>query len=86
MCLYKICALPSYRGAKTETHGHLSLFAEKSPKSSCISKKNVVTGDETWCYTYDPEAKPSNLPRQKKSWQPHSNVKTMLICFLIIMK
>lgn len=50
--------------------------------------KSIVTGDETWCFQYDPETKrqsaewrrpdegnPSKLQRQK------SKIKTMLLCF-----
>jgi len=49
---------------------------------------NVITGDETWVYTYDPEIKtPSSQwkspgsPRPKKARQLRSNIKLMLICF-----
>ena len=49
---------------------------------------NVLTGDETWVYTYDPETKthPSpwkspESPRQNKARQVRSNIKSMLICF-----
>jgi len=48
----------------------------------------VITGDESWCYAYDPEMKQqsskwksSNSPRPKKAWRVKSNVKTMLISF-----
>jgi hypothetical protein len=47
----------------------------------------IVTGEESWCYAYDPETKQassrwkhSNLPRPKKEREARSNVKTMLIC------
>ncbi|PNF23469.1 Mariner Mos1 transposase [Cryptotermes secundus] len=50
--------------------------------------KRIVTGDESWCYGYDPESKQSSSqwktptsPRPKKARQVRSNVKTMLICF-----
>ncbi|KAJ4428812.1 hypothetical protein ANN_25805 [Periplaneta americana] len=50
--------------------------------------KRIVTGDESWCYGYDPESKQassqwktSNSPRPKKARQVRSNVKTMLIYF-----
>lgn len=49
---------------------------------------NIVTGDETWCFQYDPETKrqsaewrPQNEPATKKSRFQKSKVKTMLICF-----
>jgi hypothetical protein len=48
----------------------------------------IITGDETWCYQYDREAKcqsmerrPKNSPRPKKPWMSKSKIKTMLICF-----
>jgi len=48
---------------------------------------NVVTGDETWCYGYDPETKQASdqwkthFPKSKKDRQVRSNVKIMLIRF-----
>jgi len=49
----------------------------------------VITGDESWCYGYDPETtqassqwKTPTSPRPKKSQQVRSNVKTMLIVFV----
>jgi len=51
----------------------------------------VITGDESWCYHYDPESKQASSqwktphsPRPKKIRQMRSNVKTMLICFFDI--
>jgi len=48
----------------------------------------VITGDETWCFQYDPETKrqsmqwkPQNSPRPKKARMSRSQVKTMLVCF-----
>ncbi|KAJ8948683.1 hypothetical protein NQ318_004471 [Aromia moschata] len=47
----------------------------------------VITGDESWCYSYDPETKQQSSqwkrplsPRPKK-FQVKSNINTMLICF-----
>ena len=52
--------------------------------------KNVITGDETWVYGYDVETKVQSSqwvgkssPRPKKARQSRSNVKVMLIVFLI---
>ena len=49
---------------------------------------NIIAGDETWVYGYDPEIKQHssqwkspNLPRPKKARQVHSNFKYMLIVF-----
>jgi len=48
----------------------------------------VITGDETWCFQYDPETKrqsmqwkTQNSPRTKKARMSRSQVKTMLVCF-----
>ncbi|KAL4131595.1 hypothetical protein QTP88_008888 [Uroleucon formosanum] len=53
--------------------------------------KNIVTGDETWVYGYDPETKAQSSqwktkfsPRPKKARQVRSSVKTMLIVFFDI--
>jgi len=52
----------------------------------------VITGDESWCYGYDPEGKQASnqwktpsSPRPKKIRQLRPNVKTMLICFFDIL-
>ena len=52
---------------------------------------NIVTGDETWVYGYDPQTKQQlsqwkspNSPQPKKGCQVHSNVKSMLIIFFNI--
>ncbi|CAB0013034.1 unnamed protein product, partial [Nesidiocoris tenuis] len=47
----------------------------------------VITGDESWCYGYDPETKhqssrsTSSSPLPKKCRLDHSNIKTLLFCF-----
>ena len=48
----------------------------------------VITGDETWCFQYDPETKRQNMQwktqnslRPKKARMSRSQVKTMLVCF-----
>ena len=53
----------------------------------------VVTGDETWFYGYDPETKQAssqwktpNSPKAKKARQVRSDVKIMLIRFLMRME
>ncbi|KAL4090154.1 hypothetical protein QTP88_025053 [Uroleucon formosanum] len=53
--------------------------------------KNIVTGDETWVYGYDPETKAQSSqwktkfsPRPKKARKVRSSVKTMLIVFFDI--
>jgi hypothetical protein len=51
----------------------------------------VITGDETWCYQYDPKAKCQcmewrlkNSSKPKKAQMLKSKVKTTLICFFDI--
>jgi hypothetical protein len=48
----------------------------------------VITGDETWCFQYNPETKrqgmqwkTQNSPWSKKARMPRLQVKTMLVCF-----
>jgi len=48
----------------------------------------VITGDETWCFQYDPETKQQsmqwkthNSPQPKKACMSRSQVKIMLVCF-----
>ncbi|UYV61578.1 hypothetical protein LAZ67_1005355 [Cordylochernes scorpioides] len=50
--------------------------------------KSIVTGDETWCFQYDPktkrqsaEWKSKNSPQAKKTRKVPSKIKTMLITF-----
>ena len=50
--------------------------------------KKIVTGDETWCFAYDPTTKHQStawvgetLPRPKKLGFQKSRVKTMLVIF-----
>ena len=52
--------------------------------------ETIITGDETGVYGYDPETKFQSTqwkhvesPRPKKARQVRSNVKVMMICFLI---
>ena len=50
--------------------------------------KNVITGEETWIFEYDPETKrqikewqTSASPLPKKARRSKSKIKSMLICF-----
>jgi histone-lysine N-methyltransferase SETMAR len=49
---------------------------------------NIITGDETWVYDYDPETKQQssspNSPRPKKARKVRNNVKSILIVFFDI--
>ena len=53
--------------------------------------KSVITADETWIFTYDPEPKRQSMhwktpssPRAKKAHMRHSKFKAMLIVFFYI--
>ena len=53
-----------------------------------IFLNNIITGDETWCFAYDPETKRQisewageTSPRTKKLKFQRSRIKTMLIIF-----
>jgi type II secretory pathway pseudopilin PulG len=59
--------------------------AENYPNFICI----IITGDESWVFGYDPEAKQQSSqwtqtsPRPKKARQLRSNVQSMLIFFYV---
>jgi len=64
----------------------LDLKENAANDSSFLS--NVIMGDETWVYAYDPKTKThssqwksTGSPRPKKAGQVRSNIKSMLICF-----
>ena len=70
---------------------HYDLKEQVGNDPQILSK--VVTGDETWCYGYNPETKQAlsqwktpNSPRAKTARQVRSNVKIMLISFLMLME
>jgi len=61
---------------------------KQQARDDSIFISNIITGDETWVYGYDPETKKQssqwkspNSPRPKKARQVRSNVKSMLIVF-----
>lgn len=58
--------------------------AKKEENFSC----NIVTGGETWCFQYDPEAKPSKFRMHAKKSTGNQKIRVeklqvmiMLICF-----
>jgi hypothetical protein len=66
----------------------ISLELRDRVTSDPIFFQNVITGDESWMYGYDPETKAQssqwktlNLPRPKKARQSKASVKFMLIVF-----
>ena len=69
---------------------HLCLHLLERIQSYRNFLKNVITGDETWIFEYDPEKKQSKEwhtsapPRPKKAIMSKSKIKSILICFLTI--
>jgi hypothetical protein len=60
--------------------------ANEDPNFTSISR--IITGDESWIYSYDPEMKQQSSqwnipqsPRAKTAWQVWSSIKSMLIVF-----
>jgi len=79
----------------TEDHKEQRVEACRQMKNQIELDPNflskIITGDESWCYGYDPETKQQSSqwktpqsPRPKKARQVKSNIKTMLICFFDI--
>jgi len=69
---------------------HLSISLELRDLATSDSSflGNVIMGDETWVYGYDPETrvqssqwKSPSYPRAKKAHQSRSNIKVMMIVF-----
>jgi hypothetical protein len=68
---------------KIESH-----LAKTMADADKIFINKIITGDETWCFAYDPEAKRQSSewdgetsPRLKKPKFQRSLIKTMLIIF-----
>ena len=72
------------KAKQMETSGDFITMCDQDPSFL----RTIITGDETWCYQFDPESKwqsmewhsPSSL-RPKKSRLQKSKVKTVLIAF-----
>ena len=80
----KLCAKIVPKKPDNRTEGHL---LERIHRDWNFWK-NVITGDETWIFEYDPETKrqskewhTSASPRPKKARRSISKIKSMLICF-----
>ena len=66
----------------------ISLDLKENAANDPSFLSNVITGDETWVYAYDPETRTQSSQwkslgssRPKKARQVRSNMKSMLICF-----
>jgi len=91
LCKRKICSrfvphklTDEQKAKRMETSGDFITMCDKDPSFL----RTIVTGDETWCYQFDPESKRQSMewrtpssPRPKKSRLQKSKVKTMLIAF-----
>ena len=69
---------------RMETSGNFISMCDQDP----LLLKNIVTGDETWCYQLDPEWKRQSMawrsptsPQPKNSGQQKSKIKTLLIAY-----
>ena len=72
------------KAKRMETSGDFISMCDQEP----LLLENIVTGDETWCYQFDPESKrqsmawcSSTFPRPRKSRLQKSKVKMLLIFF-----
>ncbi|KAJ4431362.1 hypothetical protein ANN_19959 [Periplaneta americana] len=72
------------KAKRMETSGGFISMCDQDP----LLLKTIVTGDETWCYQFDPESKRQSMswcspttPRPKKNRLQKSKVKTLLIAF-----
>jgi len=84
-CFRKIRSSVVDRGLKNNRLNVFYDLREQGGNYPQILSK-VVTGDETWCYGYDPETKQAssqwktpNSPKPKTARQVRSNVKIMMI-------
>jgi len=66
----------------------ISLELRDRAASDCSFLGNVITGDETWVYGYDPETrvqssqwKSPSSPRAQETRQSRSNIKMMMSVF-----
>ena len=65
-----------------------ALTSKKNAANEPTFHSNVIMGDETWVYAYEPETKTQSSqwkspgsPRPKNARQVRRNIKSMLICF-----
>ena len=72
------------KAKRMETTGDFITMCDQDPSFL----QTIITGDETWCYQFDPESKWQSMewhspssPQPKKSHLRKSKVKTMLIAF-----
>jgi hypothetical protein len=73
--------------SKGKIQSHLAKTLSRWPMHTIFFNK-IITGDETWCFAYDPETKRQSSKwvdeissRPKKLKSQRSSIKTMLIIF-----
>ena len=73
---------------QTQQRLDVCLDLKKNAANNRSFLSNVITGSETWVYTYNLETKTQSsqwkspeLPRPKKARQVRSNIKSMSTCF-----
>jgi len=78
------CLTPEQKDRRIAACRDLTATADSDPDFF----KKIVTGDETWCFAYDPTTKHQSTarvretsPRLKKLRFQKSRVKTMLVVF-----
>ena len=74
--------------SKGKIESHLAKTLSRWPMQTKIFLTKIITGDETWCFAYDPETKRQSSewvgqtsPWSKKLKFQRSRIKTMLIIF-----
>jgi len=74
--------------SKGKIESHLAKTLSLWPMQTKNFFNKIITGDETWCFAYDPETKRQRYewvgetsPRPKKLKFQRSSIKTMLIIF-----
>ena len=88
MCHGKICTVASATRAEGHSTAIANQLIQNAPNEPDFLKK-VITGDESWVYSYDLKKKAHvskwelpGSPRPKKAQQSPSKIKTMLTVFL----
>ena len=93
LAMRKLCAkiVPKNLTFKRDNPKNVCLHLLKQIQSDRNFLKNVITGDKTWIFEYDPETKrqskewhTSSSPCPKKARMSKSKIKSFLICFFDI--
>lgn len=69
---YKICSISADQWTKRKTCSNLKIFLISQIRMLASSMRNVITGDETWAYSYNIKAKTQSLSgwgRYRQDWK-----------------